>query len=352
MRSAAEQPDYANFYARYYPGIALRFKPLPGQPQPPPPVTSGMLKAGFHLQRPFDGWVDVLRRCVEAGRPMAVVKIVAEQMENIAKIREVSPKTLVVFRAVNPNEPAWFIDTSDHYKALNTSHFAGLFDRACELGFDIIETPINEVIGTHNPDVVKRVVAFEVAYCHWCRERSGGKVAPGTTNPGGGNPDHGAETALLADAARAVLDTDGYLMPHTYFPARPDGNTEIWMDSAQVQYDYHLRPILSWLKTFAELGVDTSRLRFIFGEAGACGAYINVWGLPGGYTSAGAGWRGADCLAGNLARYVALLARYEELCQLYPQIVGWQIFTQGFVAPWDMWQFNAEWHKFLDRVLT
>jgi hypothetical protein len=88
-----------------------------------------------------------------------------------------------------------------------------------------------------------------------------------------------------------------------------------------------------------------SRLRFLFGESGACGAHINNVVLPGGYIDAGCGWRRHDGLASNLDRYLGLLRSYEALCRQYPQIAAWMIFTQGFVAPWGDFQFNYEWNQ-------
>ena len=149
----------------------------------------------------------------------------------------------------------------------------------------------------------------------------------------------------------AAIETDGILVPHLYFPVRPEpGISEEWMLSGQVQYDYHLRPILSWFPTFADAGIDVSKLRLVSGEDGAVGAHKNAVGLPGGYKDAGAGWRRYDALNGDFPRYVNLLEWYEEDCQEYEQIEGWVIFTQGHVD-WDHFQFNNKWALLLDRLL-
>jgi hypothetical protein len=170
-------------------------------------------------------------------------------------------------------------------------------------------------------------------------------------NPGGGNPDHGIEETWLLPAVRAAIDTDALLMPHTYFPVTPAATvSEAWMKSAQVQYDYHLRPVLSWLKTFKAAGIDTSKLRFLFGECGACGASVNEAGLPGGYLHQDAGWRSNESLDEDLPRYLKLLAWYEGLCQEWPQIEGWTIFTSGRVG-WQYFQFNAEWGELVDALV-
>ncbi len=216
------------------------------------------------------------------------------------------------------------------------------------LGYDAIEWPINEIIGTDNVDEVKYAVDFAVAFCEWCRDRSDGKVRPAVLTPGGGNPDHGAETKLLVPAALAAIKYGGLLVPHTYNPVTPtDYLAEEWMKSAQVQYDYHLRPAISWLSTLKANGVDIDKVRFVFGEAGPCGAY-NVNGKPGGYLDAGAGWRRSDALAGNLERMIGLCAWYEDLCQAYPQVEGWQLFTQGRIE-WEYFQANEDfWPIFFD----
>jgi hypothetical protein len=82
----------------------------------------------------------------------------------------------------------------------------------------------------------------------------------------------------------------------------------------------------------------------VFGEGGAVGANMNAVGLPGGYKDAGAGWRRRDALNSDVVRYVNLLESYEALCQLYHQIEGWTIFTQGHVG-WTYFQFNSEWTR-------
>jgi hypothetical protein len=283
---------------------------------------------------------------------MAWVKVVQEGLEIIEQIRVLSPDTKCMYRYIPRESPAYFIHAPDYWQALDQSTFRPMFDRAVELGYDAVETPVNEVIGTHNPDIVMQNVSFDSAYCYWCRDRSGDKVAPAILTPGPGNPDHGYETSLLIPAARAAIETDGILVPHTaYFTVRSEPNiSEEWMKSAQVQYDYHLRSILSWLPTFDDAGIDVSILRLMFGEGGACGVHKNPAGLPGGYIDAGAGWRRYDALNGDLPRYINLLESYEALCQQYTQIEGWLIFTQGHVK-WDHFQFNKEWMPFLDRLL-
>jgi hypothetical protein len=344
------------WFDEHYPEVGVQFiqgkeEPPPPPPPPPLPEPSNVIKAGFHLQRPFDGCLDIIKRCADAGRPMAWVKVVQENLEIIEQGRLLSPDTQWMYRYIPREQPAFFIHAPDYWQALDQSTFKPMFDRAVELGYDAVETPVNEVIGTHNPDIVMQNVSFDAAYCYWCRVKSGDRVAPAILTPGGGNPDHGYETSLLIPAARAAIETDGILVPHTYFPVHPAPNvSEEWMGSAQVQYDYHLRPVLSWLPTFADAGIDVSKLRFVFGETGACGARFSAVALPGGYIDAGAGWRRYDALNGDLPRNINLLEVYEDLCQLYPQIEGWQIFTQGHVK-WGNWQFNKEWVPFLDRLL-
>lgn len=353
--------EYSDWYDKWYPGVKVEFRDLSGEeppptpspePEPPEPEPPNVIKAGFHLQRPFDNCLDLIRRCADAGKPMAWVKVVQEHLEIIEQIKALSPDTKCMFRYIPRESPAYFIHAPDYRVALDQSTFASMFDRAVELGFDAVETPVNEVIGTHNPDIVQQNVSFDSAYCYWCRDRSGDRVAPAIITPGGGNPDHGYETSLLVPAVRAAIETDGILVPHTaYFTVRPEPNiSEEWMHSAQVQYDYHLRSILSWLPTFDDAGIDVSKLRLVFGEGGGVGTYKNVAGLPGGYIDAGAGWRRYDALNGDVVRYVNLLESYEALCQLYPQIEGWVIFTQGYVG-WAHFQFNNEWTLLLDRLL-
>ena len=194
-------------------------------------------------------------------------------------------------------------------------------------------------------------MAFDAAYAYWCYNKTHGAVRPGIINPGGGNPGHGAETRLLGPAAQAVIDTNGLMVPHTYFGATPaPGVTEAWMMDAQVQYDYHLRPVLSWLPTFEQMGIDTSRIRFLFGEMGACAVNIDAEGKPGGYKDAAGGWRRHDSLQGDLGRYINLLVMQENLYKQYPQIEGGTIFTSGFVK-WIEWQFNEEFNPLLDKLL-
>lgn len=322
-------------------------------PPPPPPPLPPRIKASPHMQRAFDKWPNVLARAVAAGKPIAAVKVVDDGMQKIEEIRAISPQTLTIFRKANPPEGLdYFIYADDPFGALNKSSFATVFDEAAELGYDVIETPINESIGTNDIDVVKATVKFDVAYARWCRERSGGRVAPGIINPGPGNPDHGYETSLLVPAALAAIEHGGYLMPHTYFPVHPEpGISERWMESPQVQLDYHLRPVLSWLETFEDHGIDTSKVKFVFGEGSPCGAHINDVGLPGGFKDAGCGWRRWDALGGNLDRCLNLNVAYEVLCQKYDNVVAWTIFTSGR-ANWTHFQWEAEWELLLDRLLA
>lgn len=352
-----------DFFAEHYPGVIvetitesvatevygrLKRSEFDEPPDPDPQPLPDVIKTTFHLQRPFDGWLDVVRRAADAGRPFWWIKIVQEGLEIIEQVRRYSPTTNMAFRYIPSEQPAFFLDAADPFEALDNSSFAPMFDRAVALGYDLVETPINEVIGTHDEAGTRKAVTFDVAYAEWCYRRSGGHVAPGIINPGGGNPDHGVEETWLIPAAQAAIEYGGYLMPHTYFPADPKpGVTERWIASGQAQYDFHLRPVLSWDVQFAKNGLKP---RYIFGEAGAVGAYDDGKGNPAGYRSAGSGWRAGDCLAGNLQRYIALLVEQEALLQQHENVEAACVFTSGFVQ-WEYFQFNrAEWMAFLDGL--
>lgn len=342
---------FEEFALKYYPPLPdeLIYKRLTEEPGPDPPPQEPRTKTGFHLQLSFAEYLEVLRRLHVLGRPMAWVKLVQAQYENIEAIKSVSPHTKVMGRYIPSEPPAYFLHAENHVAAIMNSTFKPAFDRMKQLGLDAIEWPINEVIGTHNTDIVRLAVDFAVSYCQWCRDRAP-DVAPGIITPGGGNPDHGDETALLVPAAFAAVRYGGILCPHTYYPVIPDRAVAMrWMMSEQVQRDYHLRPVKSWLPVFEAAGVDIAKIRLFFGETGPCGANVNHEGEPGGYKDAGAGWRREDSLNGDLNLKLDLMVAYEELLQPYPQVIAAQEFTSGFVQ-WKHFQVNAEWLQFVGRL--
>jgi len=342
MRSAAEQPDYADFYARYYPGIALRFKPLPGTPPGDFEQPGGEFLT-LHLQTEVTGWLDYVR----AVKPGWVKLVGGAELSR--RIKEASPGTQVLYRHHVQDHAPYLNDANPYRAALR---FLDLFWPAVEANpIDCVEG-LNETIATHDEAGTRKAVAFEAALSDAVAERSGGQVGACILNTAVGNPDHN-EVEWLLDAADAACENGHYVGYHAYFPVCPDkARSGRWLDEEFEHF--HGRALASWDVVFAEHGLAP---RYLFTESGACAAAARSDGRPGGMNPGG-GWRSVDGLNGDLNFYIDLLLRFRLMVQEWNvehdnRAEAAMIFTTG--QPWVNWPgflFNGPELARLAEVLT
>ncbi len=294
------------------------------EPQYPEPAQL----LSIHLQTEESGWLDY----IAAVKP-EWVKLVGN-IEAAKKIKAISPATKVLYRQhISHQQP--YLDSGDA-----SAFLATFWDslKANAAYVDAIEG-LNETIGTHDIEGIKKAVAFEVALSDELARRDIG-VSACLLNTAVGNPDHGAEVELLLPAARAAVRNGGFLGYHPYFPAHPD-HAEAWLDAEGLHF--HLRALLSWDKVFVANGVYP---RYLFTESGACGATPRADGRPGPM-NANAGWRYSQTLNGDLNRYIALLLRWRDQVAAWNKGHGYRVrgaaifTTAARYANWPEFEFNG-----------
>jgi len=341
-RSASEQPDYADFYRQYYPGVALKFKPLPGQPPGDFEQPGGEFLT-LHLQTEVTGWLDYVR----AVKP-AWVKLVGNA-ELSRRIKEASPGTQVLYRHHVQDHAPYLNDTNPYRAALR---FLDLFWPAIEANpIDVVEG-LNETIATHDEAGTRRAVAFEAALSDAVLERSGGAVGACILNTAVGNPDHD-EVIWLLDAVDAACENGHFVGYHSYFPVCPNAaRSECWLDEEFEHF--HGRALESWDVVFREHGLFP---RYLFTEAGACAAAVRSDGRPGAMNPGG-GWRSVDGLNGDLDFYIDLLLAFRLMVQEWNaendnRAEAAMIFTTGqpFIN-WPGFLFNGPELARLAEALT
>jgi hypothetical protein len=352
----SRQQALRDFYAEKDPDIVVRFFPddslPPPPPPPPPPAPDPFMLPTYHMQRPFSGWIENVRRLADAGKPLKWVFIVHEGMENIHAIREASPTTKGVYRLVISQREQGDLLLSSDTRTAAYSFWRRFSDSALATKIDAV-TSINETIGT-GPDAAaerQATVEFDAAFAEIVAQES--EIAPVTLLAPPGNPDHGAETEELIPAVIATAANNGYLGPHTYFPCHPGtGISERWMQ--REGRHYHMRPMLSWYPTFKAAGV-TKLPPLLPLETAAVGAYLRADGRPGGFITSGMGWRDAGCLRGDIVRYLQLLLTYVNQVEQWNKdndylVECLAIFTQGYVE-WEKFQFNREFSQLFSLLL-
>ena len=271
----------------------------------------------------------------------AWVKLVGNA-ELAGTIKHISPNTQVLYRH-HVDHQAPFLQHPDPYEAACT--FLDRFWDAIEANpIDAIEG-LNETIATGDTDGIMRAVAFEVALSHEVKRRSP-SICACLLNTAVGNPAHGLETELLLPAAEAAALNQHYIGYHPYFPAHPTYTRE-WM--SREGKHHHLRALLSWDPVFTAAGYH---VRYLFTEAGACGAAARHDHRPGAYNFT-AGWRDPAALKGDWPLYLELLLTFEDLVNQWNathqhRAEAIMLFTVG--QPYVGWQHFKLWQRELDEL--
>jgi hypothetical protein len=167
-----------------------------------------------------------------------------------------------------------------------------------------------------------------------------------------GNPDH-HEVHWMLDAARAAVQYEALVMPHSYFAGYPDpGVPEEWLiDYAR---DFAFRPQLSWDPVFVDAGL---KVTYASGEFGPVGVHRNPDGSPNGFAGPEIGWRSSTCLNGNLPRLVDLLItilRWDDQWNEENENRWWgrSFFTTGGGSMWDHFELDrGNWDYVIGRLL-
>ena len=346
-RTAGTETDFETWIEDYYPPrpaiIYHSFAPDPSPiptpdppPAPSPPPPAGPLLT-LHVQTDVTG----LPAFIAQAQP-AWVKLVGNA-ELAQTIKHISPDTKILYRH-HLNHQAPYLEHPDPHTA--ACNFLDRFWDAIEANaIDCVEG-LNETIATGDTDGIMRAVAFEVALSNEVKRRSLGQVAACLLNTAVGNPAHGMETELLLPVAEAAHHNNHYIGYHPYFPAR-HGYTQDWI--LKEGKHHHMRALLSWDPVFTAAGYH---VRYLFTEAGACGAAARPDGRPGGYNFL-AGWRHNDALSANWQAYLHLLLTFQAL------VTDWNathdqraeaimLFTIG--APYVGWGDFKLWERELGEL--
>jgi hypothetical protein len=334
VQSREEREELRAFFERWYPGVELVFDGGDPDPGPDPEPLAGPLLT-VHVQTDVTG----LPGFIAQAQP-AWVKLVGNA-ELAQTIKQISPETQVLYRH-HIDHQAPYLEHPDPAEAARS--FLDRFWGAIEANpIDCVEG-LNETIATGDTDGIMRAVAFEVALSSEVARR--GDASACLLNTAIGNPAHGLETELLLPAAEAAVRNGHYIGYHPYFPARP-GYTEQWLREEGLHH--HLRALLSWDPVFTAAGYH---VRYLFTEAGACGAAVRHDGRPGGYNFL-AGWRHSQTLNADWQAYLGFLLDFQG------QVTEWNaqngdraraimLFTVG--APYVGWDEFKLWERELSAL--
>lgn len=307
---------------------------------PPEPFTI----LTYHQQNRVGGTENVLKTLHDAGIPLKWYKIAHVDMEFARTIKQISPSTKVVYRYVDNN-------IGHYHTGMKVGEFLDHFWQGVEDNqIDAVES-LNETIATNDYDGIMRTVEFDTKFAEEVYRRSGGAVSPVVLTAAVGNPQHGEQERWMLPAVEAAVEYNGYLGPHAYFPITPNVDlSKKWMQ--EEGYHFHLRPLLSWDLEFGYL-----KPRYLIGETGGIGVYVNNENRPGGFISSGTGWKSPQGLGGDLNSYLALLIQYQNLVKAWNRQNGnrceeLSLFTTGYSIGWDGFLLNEyEWNKLLNVLL-
>jgi len=270
----------------------------------------------------------------------------------------VAPNTLIVYRKVYD---AWkdFIYYPDHLGGIDEAvnrFLAWIMPELQEIddaltGKPFVVEGLNETIATGATEDIRRVVEFESKFAYKLVSLPFAAV-PCVLNTAVGNPQHGAETEMLVPAAKAAVETGGFVGYHAYWPAIGDRSWLVndWRHFAG-------RWAVSWDPVFRAHGI---RPHYLLTEGGPIGgeAYYDdeeqKW-KP--HLNAGAGWRSSLCLNGDWNRTVDQILRFDQLA--YQSIPGQEgryggitLFTVGGGDRWKYFNFRAPQFDSLTAALV
>lgn len=310
------------------------------QPEPPTgPVypTPGPL-IGLHSQRPKEGWFDYYK-AVKPG----VFK--GFQLGMCVEAKQASPSTLVVYRHHVTDDAGW-IHRAD--LKISAREFLDLYSldfetHAVNSGLtiaqvlehvDVIES-VNEVIGTHDPDL-EPSVAFEIEFMRALEERYGNQVKAGVLTVPVGNP-HETEVVKLLPAARAAYEGGHYLAPHPYWAGKR--GTSYLLPNWQ----WFAGRWQEWDKLFRTYGVYPL---YYGGEAAV------VYSEDGWNLNSGLGWK--SC--GPFSEYIEDLLDFDRLTRVWNAMHGNRfrgatVFCYGSYG-WENFDFEPGDLKELQEALS
>lgn len=308
-------------------------EPAPG-PAPPPPVIEPPVSAGptasFHVQAPVDGLLDYVARV----KP-AVLKLC--HCSGLARsVHQASPETLIVYRKVW-NDWRHYIYGYDDMELAAHDFIAWLWPELEEMHDGVDGNPfaiegLNETIATGAIEDIARAVEFETEFAYQLAYDTPFHALPIVLNTAVGNPEHGAETAMLVPAVQAAIEAGGFVGYHAYWPTNRHHS---WLESDWRHFAG--RWATSWDETFRERGL---RPHYILTEGGPIGDSNH-------HLNAGAGWRAPTCLNGDweLARDEILV--FDELARRSRpgregRYHGICLFTVGGGHDWRHFAFERE----------
>jgi hypothetical protein len=273
------------------------------EPSPPPDVGPTI---SFHEQGPERGLTEFVARTKPESFKLCHCPGEAKA------IHHASPDTLIVFRKVYN---AWhdYIYGYDDLMEAAQDFLDWMEPELIELESSIsgrfAVEGLNETIATGALDDIRRVVEFECNFAYLLAQNFP-RARPVLLNVAVGNPQHGSETQMLIPAARAAIETSGFLGYHAYWPAIDD---ESWLVSDWKHYAG--RWAESWDVEFRNAGL---RPHYLLTEGGPIGGSAwfdeseNKW-KPS--LNAGAGWRHPSCLSGNWDKAYLQIQQFDGLAR-------------------------------------
>jgi len=335
------------FLNEHYPGVVyeeivvatpaeleLALRGSPPDPDPLPPTGGELIS--LHVQQWMAG-VDYFINLVEP----AVVKLV-EGMEQAHRVKELSPKTEVLYRHYEGDQGQfWDMEPKAGARKFLETFLDSLHTNAAVIKW--VE-PLNEMIATDDLPGIERTVAFDVAWCE-VLEEEGFPARPGVLTAGVGNPQHGAQTEMLLPAIKAATDAGGVVVgPHAYWGAVPGYCT---LDE---EWDHYSgRGLESWDYSARTAGIYP---HYVFGEGGA------VYVAPNGsMPSAYAGWRDKATLGGDWETYLAQILQWRQKAGEWNErhadrCLGLTIFTISGYGEWKYFELGEYELRALADALT
>jgi hypothetical protein len=321
----ARRFEFQEFYADYYPGVSVIFKPMPGEPEPPFELPQPAELLSLHMQGNETGWDAFVTQV----QPEAV-KLVGEY-ERAAFIHSVSPHTIVVARYVVED---WhhYVQQSD--KRAAAREFLDRFYPALTANHIDAAESLNEIYATYDP-LNQQCVEFDLAFLEELEARGDGiKGLVGIAAVG--NP-HESEVPLLRPLAQACYHGGHYLGPHPYFPSNPT-YAEQWLEE---EGPWHHMRWAEWDVDFAAHGYYPM---YLLGECGAIGAspiFKDGKWRPGAYVSAASGWKAQETLRADWNRYLDLLLTWRA------QLMLWNLEHGNRCRGATIFTVKSNWTNFL-----
>jgi len=278
------------------------------EPEPPPDVGETI---SFHVQGNTGG----LRGYVERAQP-ATLKL-CHCAGEARWVREASPDTMVVYRKVENDwkRYAYGWEASqglwDQAAAKFVSFMMPELQELAEIvqGNRVGVEGLNETIACGAVEDIRRVVLLESAIARKLAELPFINAAYVGPNIAVGNPEHGAEMAMLVPLARVVEEVGGFFSYHGYGPVIGDRS---WLE---VDWKHYAGRWCEMDRVFREHGVRVDWLVTERGPIGGTAWYDASEDKWKPSLNAGAGWRHGNCLGGDWERAAEHVRRCDQMCR-------------------------------------